>query len=733
VGVAGELYVGGAGVARGYLNRPELTAERFLPNPFGPGRLYRSGDRARRLSGGGLEYLGRNDDQVKIRGFRIEVGEVQAVLAEHEKVADCAVVAFDAGPGDTRLAAYVVPSAGAAFDDHESLRRLLRTSLEEQLPSFMVPSALTLVDRLPLTPNGKLDRRALPAPTLEVQEVFVPPQTPTQEHVAEVWCRVLAVERVGADDNFFHLGGHSLLAARVVTQVRERFAIDLSVRALFEHPTLAAFAEAVDAASGSVDDEVATVGAVEERAAYPLSFLQQQLLFFDELSRDTYNAALAVHVEGELDRDALRAALAAVFERHEALRTVLRWGDDAPEQIVLDSWTVELPVVDLSHVPAEQRDEELQELMREHARRPFDLRTDLMLRTTLFKLAAAEHLILFQPHHIAVDGWSVDILFRELAEVYDASRSGRAPDNLPALTLQYRDFAVWQRDLLQGDVLAKELGYWREQLAGAPTDIALPSDRPRPPLQSFDGASHVVVLPRDVADGVQRLCRTAGATPYMLLLSVFGTLLYRRTGQDDILFGSPMANRGRAEFEQLIGFFANTIVVRVRLAGNPPFVTLVERVRESALGAYDHQHVPFEQIVEAVRPQRDPGVNPLFQVNFRVRVGEPPQLELSGATTRRLPVDVGSARFDLALELQLADDGLVAELIYNTDLFDEATIVGLSADFEALLSQVLADPAMRLLSLDVPSELAARGNGPAARAGGIRRFREAAAPPASDS
>jgi hypothetical protein len=411
---------------------------------------------------------------------------------------------------------------------------------------------------------------------------------------------------------------------------------------------------------------------------------------------------------------------------------VLRWGDDAPEQVVLDTWTVELPVVDLSHAPAGQRDEELQELMREHARRPFDLRTDLMLRTTLFKLSDAEHLILFQPHHVAVDGWSVDILFRELAEVYDASRSGRAP-NLPALTLQYRDFAVWQRDLLQGDVLAKELGYWREQLAGAPTDIALPSDRPRPPLQSFDGASHVVVLSRDVAEGVQQLCRTAGATPYMLLLSVFGTLLYRRTGQDDILFGSPMANRGRAEFEQLIGFFANTIVVRVRLAGNPPFVTLVERVRESALGAYDHQHVPFEQIVEAVRPQRDPGVNPLFQVNFRVRVGEPPQLELSGATTRRLPVDVGSARFDLALELQLGDDGLVAELIYNTDLFDRTTVEGLSADFEALLRQVLADPETRLLGFDVPSQLAAQGNGPAGRVGGIRRFRETAGPPASDS
>lgn len=984
IGVPGELFVGGAGVARGYLNRPELTAERFVPNPFGSGRLYRSGDSVRRRADGELEFLGRIDDQVKIRGFRIELGEIQAALAEHEGIAESAVLAFEVAPGDTRLAAYAVPApetagpvrallrlqsegrltadqlfelphgvavvtvdraeaellhervlvhdgylghgveipedacvldAGAGIglfsllvdqrargarilafeanpelhwalslnveihglqahvldcalgakpgttsityfpraradapgepgeerlspetvlrpmrtvsdivrehgleridllkvsaaegeldvlagvddgdwpkinqvvvevhgddaalqsavqvlEEHgltlavvndgllpepglrtvvgrrgdvspalppdqpswrsaERLRSDVQGRLEERLPSFMVPSSITLLDELPLTANGKLDRRALPAPAWGEQRgaAFVAPRSTTEEFIAEVWQEVLGLDRVGADDNFFHLGGHSLLAARVATRVREHFAVELSVRALFEHPTLAAFAERVEAAGTGVDDEVSDgePGAAQQRA-YPLSFPQQQLLFIDELTPGaaTYNAALAVRVAGALDRHALRAALTGVIERHEALRTILQWGAEGAEQVVLDDWSFDLPLVDLAPFPTEKREAELERRLREEARRPFDLGRDLMLRTTLFALGADVHVILFQPHHVALDGWSVGVLFRELAELYDAHHSASAP-HLPELPLQYRDFARWQRERLQGERLEQEIAYWRTELAGAPTVLPLPTDRPRPPRQTFEGASHQIVLPQEVAEDVLRLCRAEQATPYMALLAVFGTLLYRVTGQDDILVGGPFANRGRGEFEQLIGFFANTLVLRVRLSGNPPFTDLLGRVREAAFGAYDHQEVPFEHVVEAVRPQRDLGVNPLFQVNFRVRVEPPPTLELSGVTTDTLPVDVGFARFDLALELHVLESGIAAEFVYNTDLFDRSSIERLAGDFEGLLRQVLARPEVRLLSLELPSERAVGPGGTPARGTSIRRFRE---------
>ncbi len=746
-GVAGELYVGGAGVARGYLNRPELTAERFVANPFGPGRLYRTGDVAARLPDGELEFRGRIDDQVKIRGFRIELGEIESTIREHPRVNDCAAVAIEAAPGDMRLAAYVVADGAGDPAAVTALREELIAHVEQRLPSYMVPAAVTLLERIPLTRNGKIDRRALPAPSWELQDAagFLEPETPTEAAVAEVWRGVLGIERAGAEDNFFNLGGHSLLAARVVTQVRKRCEVEISVRALFEHPTLREFAATVDAARGtgaakdappdaapSAPENGASAAPTPTAAAggHPLSFPQQQLLFFDQLTPGsvTYNAALAWRVEGPLDVGALRDALTEVFARQEALRTVLVWGEQGtPGQVVLEEWKAELPVVDLSMVPKGERDAELERQLTEHALRPFDLAAELMLRTTVFRLGPEEHAILFAPHHVAFDAWAVEVLYREIGELYAASLAGRAAQ-LPELALQYRDFAAWQRSHLQGEHLHGELDFWRTHLAGAPTVTRLPADRPRGETELFEGAMHRFTLDAQVAGAVRELSASTGVTPYMLLLASFATLLYRASGQDDILFGGPMANREQPGLEHLIGFFANTIVVRVRMGANPTFGELLTRVRDSVLASYEHQEVPLELVVDAVRPERVPGVNPLFQVNFRVRVGDAPALELEGARTRPLPVDLGHARFELALELHVLEDRIEAELNYDVALFDRSTAERLAGDFEALLRTLVAEPDTRLLGVTLASEQATPDDPHSSPTGGrpgVRGFRRA--------
>jgi amino acid adenylation domain-containing protein len=744
-GVAGELYVGGAGVARGYLNRPELTAERFVANPFGAGRLYRTGDVAARLADGQLEFRGRIDDQVKIRGFRIELGEIESTIREHPRVSDCAAVAIEAAPGDKRLAAYVVADGAVDPAAVAALREELIAHMEQRLPSYMVPAAVTVLERIPLTRNGKIDRRALPAPSWEQEAAagFLEPETPTEAAVAEVWQGVLGIERVGGEDNFFNLGGHSLLAARVVTQVRKRCEVDISVRALFEHPTLREFAATVDAArgAGAMKDAPQDTAPSAQNVAgaeptptapsggHPLSFPQQQLLFFDQLTPGsvTYNAALAWRVQGPLDLGALRDALTEVFRRQEALRTVLVWGEQAtPSQVVLEEWSVELPVVDLSTVADGERDGELARQLTEYALRPFDLAAELMLRTTVFRLGPEEHAILFAPHHVAFDAWAVEVLYREVGELYAASLAGRSAQ-LPQLGMQYRDFAAWQRGHLQGERLHGELDFWRTHLAGAPTVTQLPADRPRGETELFEGATHRFTLDAEVAEGVRELSAATGVTPYMLLLASFATLLYRASGQDDILFGGPMANREQPGLEHLIGFFANTIVVRVRMGANPTFSELLARVRDSVLASYEHQEVPLELVVDAVRPERIPGVNPLFQVNFRVRVGDAPALELEGAQTRPLPVDLGHARFELALELHVLEDRIEAELNYNVALFDAPTVARMAGDFEALLRTLLAEPDTRLLGVTLASEQTTPdGQGsPAGVRSGIRSVRRA--------
>jgi amino acid adenylation domain-containing protein len=743
-GVAGELYVGGAGVARGYLNRSELTAERFIESPFGTGRLYRTGDVAARDADGQLEFRGRADDQVKIRGFRIELGEIESALREHPRVSDCVAVAAQVAPGDTRLAAYVVADgAGAAV---APLPEELTGHLEQRLPAYMLPAALMMVERIPLTRNGKVDRRALPPPSWELGDGagFLEPQGATEVAVAEVWREVLAVERIGAQDNFFSLGGHSLLAARVATETRKRLEVEISVRTLFERPVLRDFATALDAARAlgvagrggkvlspptppepSRGDRTTAAGTAA--TLHPLSFPQQQLLFFDQLAPGSviYNAALAWRLVGPLDAEALADALAEVFRRHEALRTVFVWGERAtPSQVVPDRWNVPLAHFDLSEQTGSLQEERLARLLVEQAREPFDLGRDPMLRTTLFRLAPERHTILFAAHHIAFDAWAVEVLYRELSEIYAAKLQRRAP-KLQRLDLQYRDFAAWQRGHLQGKLLEDELDFWRAHLAGAPALTQLPVDRPRPAEQTFAGATHRFTLDSQLADAVRELCATTGVTPYVLLLAAFATLLYRGSGQDDILFGGPMANRQLAGIEHLIGFFANTVVVRLRLDGNPTFTELLARARDSMLASYEHQQTPLELVVDATRPERDPGVHPLFQVNFRVRVGEPPGVELAGTRSEPVEVDLGLARFDLSLELSLHEDRIEGELTYNVAMFDQRTAERMAGDLGSLLRTLTAQPDTRLLAVRLACEQSSGrddDDGPGTSAG-IRGFR----------
>ncbi|MDQ6816150.1 MAG: amino acid adenylation domain-containing protein, partial [Actinomycetota bacterium] len=706
-GVPGELYVGGAGVARGYLNRPELTDQRFVGDPGGSSRLYRTGDVARRLADGELEFRGRIDDQVKVRGFRIELGEVQAAIRDVPGVSDCAVIAAVLAPGDTRLAAYVVSAEGC------DIRDTVSEHLRAKLPEYMVPAAIALLDALPLTRNGKTDRSALPSPVWEehAPDAALVPLSPTEEQIAEIWRSVLGVEVVGAHDNFFNLGGHSLLAARVATQVRERFAIELSVRALFEHPTLSALAAQVEASRPADADGHGDPARVDD-GAIPLSFQQEQLLFFDALEpgNATYNAALAVRVSGDLDLDALRQALTSLLERHEALRTVLVWDEHSGRALVVDAAPAEVELVDVSKLnePAA----ELGRLLVAHGRRPFDLAEDPMLRTTLFRLAPGEHVLLFQTHHVAFDAWAVEVFYRDLSECYRAALEHRPPA-LPELSSQYRDFARRQRERLRGERLDAELDFWRRQLAGAPTVVKLPTDKRRPSALTFDGDTYRTVLDEDLAAALQNACRMFGVTPYMLLLATLAILLYRHAGQDDILLGGPMANREQPGLEHLVGFFANTVVVRARLGGNPTFSELLQRVRESVLASYEHQEIPLQMVVGAVRPERHPGINPLFQVNFRVRVGEPPAPEMPGAVCEPVAVDLGFARFELALELHVGER-IDAEFNWSTALFERETVLGLAEDYEGILRQVLADPGTRLLSLSLGGPRGGRraGNAP---------------------
>jgi amino acid adenylation domain-containing protein len=692
-GVPGEAYVGGAGVVRGYLGRPALTAERFLPDPFTrrPGaRMYRTGDRLRWSAAGRLEFVGRVDDQVKIRGFRIEPGEIEAVLTAHARVREARVVAREDVPGEPRLVAYVVGGA-----EVEALRAHLRRSL----PEYMVPGAFVALDRLPLTPNGKLDLKALPAPEPgPAENRRAAPRTPVEEVLAGIWADVLRRERVGVEEDFFALGGHSLLAMRVLSRVREVLGVELPVRAIFEGLTVAQVARCVEEARGADLPLRPPVTRVERSAPPPLSWAQERLWFVDQLegAGALYNIPVARRLAGALDAAALERALGEIVRRHEALRTVFREVDGSVEQVVAPFAGFALPLEDLSALGEAERAAEVRRRAAEDAARPFDLAAGPLFRARLLRLGGAAHVLLLCMHHVASDGWSLDVLFRELSVLYGAYREGR-PSPLPGLAVQYADYAVWQRRQLSGEVLERQLAWWRDRLAGAPELLELPTDHPRPPVQSHRGSRERTDLSADLLERLRALGRGEGATPFMVLLAAFQVLLSRYAGSGDVVVGSPIAGRTRGELEPLIGCFANTLVLRADLSGDPTFRELLAQAREVTLGAWEHQDLPFERLVAELRPERTLSHSPVFQVTFTLADGEP-ERGLPGLAVT--PVDTGAevAKFDLLLHVD-AGPRPGALLTGADDLFERGTLRRMLEHLGRVLEQVAADPDVRLPAL----------------------------------
>ncbi|MCW8103605.1 non-ribosomal peptide synthetase, partial [Streptomyces tauricus] len=704
-GVAGELYVAGAGLARGYLNRPGPTAERFVACPFGaPGeRMYRTGDRVRWNRDGLLEYLGRADDQVKLRGFRIEPGEVEAVVSAHVSVARCAVLVREDRPGDRRLVAYVVP---AQTLDTAALRAHVATVL----PDYMVPSAFVALDALPLTANGKLDRRALPAP--RYASTGRGPRSPREEILCGLFAEVLGVERVGVDDGFFDLGGHSLLATRLVNRVRAALGVELPVRRLFETPTVAGLGTAIDEAGQGARAGVVRAAARPDRV--PLSFAQRRLWFLDRFEGPsaTYNIPTGLRLTGRLDRTALEAALADVVARHEALRTVFGEDAEGPYQRVLPLHRAR-PALDVVPADASRLDAEL----RAAARQTFDLERELPFRAALFELAEDDHVLVLTVHHIAGDGWSMGPLSRDLTAAYAARCAGAAAD-WRELPVQYADFTLWQRETLGSEddpdsPLAGQTDFWRTALAGLPEELDLPKDRTRPAVPSYRGDTVEFEVPGRVHERLVALARESGASVFMVVQAALATLLSRLGAGTDIPIGTPIAGRTDEAVEDLVGFFVNTLVLRTDLSGDPTFRELLLRVREFDLAAYTHQDVPFERLVEVLNPERAAARHPLFQTMLTWNdsalpgAGDTAAQPLPGLTVTGHPIGTGVAKFDLsfALEEHTGDGpGLHGALGFSTDLHDRDSAARIAERFVRVLEAVVSGPDLPVSRVDVMAD-----------------------------
>ncbi|HEX8275786.1 MAG TPA: amino acid adenylation domain-containing protein [Longimicrobiaceae bacterium] len=748
-GGVGEVYLAGDGLTRGYLGRPELTAEKFLPDPFSaePGaRMYRVGDLGRILPDGELEYLGRVDHQVKVRGFRVELGEIETALGAHPGVREAAVTARDDEAGGKALAAYFVPVGGAPAPAE------LRAWLRERLPEYMVPAAFVALDEFPRTPSGKTDRLALPAPGPAHSgegTAYAAPRTPTEEAVAAIWAEVLGAERVGVHEHFFDLGGHSLRAAQIVARLRSAFRVDLPMGALFDAPTVAELAALVEAAGGA-GEEVPPLVPVPRDRPLPLSFSQEAIWFFQELApgMKSYNFQASFRLRGDFDPDVLETALAEIIRRHEIFRTTFHDVGGAAVQTVHEDGPLHLPRFDLRGLPEAERDEAVRRHMAEEFGAPFELGQLPLIRWRLLRLADDEHVLLQVEHHFVHDGWSFAVFLRELVTLYTAFAEGR-PSPLPELPVQFADFAVWHRRLMEGERARADVAYWKEALSGADPVLELPTDRPRPATISFRGASLRARMPAATARAARAFCRETGATLYMTLLAAFEALMGRYSGQEDFCLGGGVANRSWKETEGLIGMIVNTIAHRVRLDRVRTFRELVEQVRDTAREAYAHKDVHFGQVVEAVAPERSLSRLPIYQVTFNFHDSPYPDLRLPGVEVELTEaLSNGSAKFDFQVimmpraEMRAgAPEDLVEEVWeYATDLFDASTVERMAAHYHHLLGALLAEPdrPLRELPLADAAEIAGAAAGwsaPAPAAPGlcIHRLFEARADRAPDA
>ncbi|MBD2355858.1 amino acid adenylation domain-containing protein [Tolypothrix sp. FACHB-123] len=718
IGVPGELLIGGVGLARGYLHRPDLTAEKFIHDTFSkhPGdRLYRTGDLARYLADGRIELIGRIDYQVKIRGFRIELGEIETLLNQHHSIQQAVVVAREDVPGDKRLVAYAIAKSIVPTTSE------LRAFLKEHLPEYMVPSVFVFLDTMPLTPNGKVDRRALPAPeqsSINLDREFCPPGNPTEELLANIWSQVLGREKISINDNFFELGGHSLLATQIISRSRQAFSVEILLNTLLENPTIAALAAKItqEQTKGVNLGAYQAIPPRENPDVAPLSFAQEPLWLLDQLEphNSIYNLPFAVRLQGELNLPVLQQALDAIAVHHEAVRTNFIAENGVPRQVINPPQPVELKIIDIQETGEAERESQIAQLLQQESQRPFYLESDLMLRGCLLKLAPQEHILLLAMHHIVSDGWSISLVWQQLGELYQAFLDNQ-PNPLPTLPIQYADYATWEKAWLTGEVLEQQLNYWKQQLAGANPLLELPTDRPRPAVQTYRGASQLLTIPSSLSEGLQQICRQEGVTLYMILLAAFQTLLYRYSKQTDIIVGSPFAGRNRLEVENLIGFFIKTLVIRTDLSGNPSFQELLKRVRSVTLDAFTHQDLPFEKLVEELHPERSLSYHSLFQVMFILQNVPVQAGELFGCTTT--PVDIAEQKslFDLTLSMEEIDGVLIGKWHYNTDLFDDATITRMMGHYQTLLSGIIADlqqpiAQLPLLTVAETQQLLGQGN-----------------------
>ncbi len=699
-GLTGELYVGGDGLAQGYLNLPELTQDKFIPNPFSQDKtekLYRMGDLARWLPNGNIEFIGRVDRQVKIRGFRIELGEIESVLNSHPQIKETVVIATEQLPNDKRLVAYVVGK-----DDSLNLEQL-REFLKEKLPDYMIPTAWVPLEALPLNPNGKVDRKALPIPdqAKTVSETpYIAPRTPVEEIIVNIWQQVLNVEQVGIEDNFFELGGHSLMATKVVSKIRQSLSVELPLRSLFEHPTVVELAAQLNKVDTKVD--ISAIHPVSREGELPLSFAQQRLWFLEQLEETNaaYNLFGALRLKGVLHIEALSNSINAIIARHEVLRTNFKAQAGKPVQIIKNVSSgqyLEIKILDIDP------DTEINQLINQEAKTPFNLSQDNLIRVSLIPVAKEENILLFTMHHIISDGWSLDIFIKELSIFYQSYCQGETPSLTP-LDIQYADFAVWQNNYLQGKIIENQVNYWKNQLMGIPPLLELPTDYPRPPKQTFNGHYQTFRLNQELTEKLKELSQENGATLFMTLLSIWGLLLSRYSRQEDIVIGSPIANRNRSEIEPLIGFFVNTLVMRIDYSNDLNVNQLIEQVKQICLEAYQHQDIPFEKLVEELQPERNLSHTPLFQVMFILQNANNQGLQLPGLDLEILDREHTVAKFDLTLSMKETQGELTGEIEYNTDLFEASTIERMVVHFQELLVAIATNPSQSVQKIPLVTE-----------------------------
>jgi amino acid adenylation domain-containing protein len=702
-GIVGEIYIRTPYRSLGYYKQPELTAAVFVPNPFStdPNDLvHKTGDMGRVLEDGNFEYLGRRDEQVKVRGARVELKEVENAVRGQAGVLDVAVIEREDGSGYTYLCAYLVLAEGVQTV-------AVAEGLEQELPDYMMPSAYVELPELPRTISGKVDRRALPALAGEDGGAeYVGPRTAVEELLVDSWQQLLRRERVGIDDNFFRLGGHSLLATQVISRIRRTFHIDAPLRVLFEAPTvkqLALVVTQMQVEQGETDRAGAEITRqVGERGTFPLSFAQQRLWFSDQLEpgNPAYNIPASFRMMGHLDIAALERAFTEITRRHEILRTRFVIVNGQPVQLISPVETTSFRFVDLSELIETERDAEVLRWATTEARQRFDLSSGSLLRVVLLRLGEDDHVLLFTMHHIISDGWSMGVIVREVTTLYDAYSKDR-PSPLPELSIQYADYAVWQRQWLQGSVLETQLAYWKSRLGSKLTALELPTDRPRPAARTNAGATQYFTLSAELSNALQELSRQQRVTLFITLLAAFKTLLWRYTGQDDIVVGSPISGRNRVETESLIGFFINTLVLRTDFSGDPTFIELLQRVREVTLAAQAHQDVPFEKLVEELQPERQGNYAPWFQVWFVLENAglNRPSTKLPELTISHMGIASKTAQFPLTLAMSESEERIGGGLTYSTDLFDDDTIAEMVDRFTRLLEGVVAHPDWRLLEI----------------------------------